>query len=71
MMRIYYIDSLKRSRKLDIYKLELDAQSGKVEQFKKLESLENNILFLGIRRSNFCVCPLFLKVRKGFNLFNL
>ncbi|AES80178.2 hypothetical protein MtrunA17_Chr7g0247731 [Medicago truncatula] len=30
-----------------VFKLELDAQSGKLEQMNKLESLEDNILFVG------------------------
>jgi len=38
----------KHSFKLHVYKLELDVQNGKLEQINKLESLEDNILFVGI-----------------------
>jgi hypothetical protein len=48
MVRRYFINRYdKSSYKLDVYKLELDAQSGKLEQMNKLESLEDNILFVG------------------------
>lgn len=39
----------KSSYNFDVYKLELDGQSGKLEQMNKLESLEDNILFVGNR----------------------
>jgi len=44
MVRRYKVDE--HSFKLHVYKLQLDTQSGKLEQMKKLESLENNILFV-------------------------
>jgi len=37
----------KNSSRPYVFKLELDAQSGKLEQMNKLESLEDNILFVG------------------------
>jgi len=58
--RLYFVKSLNGDiwmvrrylivldQSLDVYKLELDAQSGKLEQMNKLESLEDNILFVGI-----------------------
>ncbi|AES80046.1 DUF295 family protein [Medicago truncatula] len=48
-VRKYAIDRDRpASYTLDVYKLELDVQSGKLEQMNKLESLEDNILFVGI-----------------------
>jgi len=45
MMRRCLIDQF--SIKPHVFKLELNAESGKLEQMNKLESLEDNILFLG------------------------
>jgi len=58
-VRRYAIDRDRPSSyTLDVYKLELDVQSGKLEQTNKLESLEDNILFVGILVIQFLCQPL-------------
>ena len=64
MVKRCLVDPQKHSYKLFVFKLELDAQSGKVEQINKLESLENNILFVGIGDSISVSAPCFSKFEK-------
>jgi hypothetical protein len=47
LVRRYEIIRHTFSYTIDVYKLELDVQSGEVVQINKLESLEDNILFVG------------------------
>ncbi|KAK2419022.1 hypothetical protein QL285_041162 [Trifolium repens] len=55
LVRRYEIIRHTFSYTIDVYKLELDVQSGKVVQINKLESLEDNILFVGFWGHSFSV----------------
>lgn len=64
MVKRCLIDPHNLTYKLYVFKLEMDAQSGKVEQINKLESLENNILFVGIGDSISVSAACFSKFEK-------
>lgn len=64
MVKRCLIDPHNLTYKLYVFKLEMDAQSGKVEQINKLDSLENNILFVGIGDSISVSAACFSKFEK-------
>jgi hypothetical protein len=55
LVRRYETVLHKFSYKFDVYKLELDVKSGQLVQMNKLESLEDNILFIGFYGHSFSV----------------
>jgi len=65
MVKRYLIYVKKLSYGLDVYKLKLDAQSGKLVQMNRLKSLGDNILFIGYRGNSFSLsASCFSKLKK-------
>jgi len=65
MVKRYLIDIKKLSYGLDVYKLKLNAQSGKLVQMNRLKSLGDNILFIGYCGHSFSVsASCFSKLKK-------
>lgn len=65
MVKRYLIDIKKLSYGLDVYKLKLDTQSGKLVQMNRLKSLGDNILFIGYFGNSFSVsASRFSKLKK-------